>query len=422
MNNILVPVDFSDFSFNAMDYAVELAKKTGSEIRLLHACEELESRYSGNKQLVEDYNRSISGKARRKLSAIRKKIWAESKVNCITSIVKGDVTKAILNAVHKYAVDVIVMGSLGNSGLRRKIIGSKVADIISKTSVPLIAVPGNFKIDGPFNILISVYEPGENFSVLQPVFDLAKKIEAKIELAIVTPNENDVGAMREDAHRLKLINEKIAQHFSVEQINSVHLTGENYEETLHAFGREKNIGLHVMITHKRSWIEGIINKSLTKRMAYLTHVPLMAIPGLEGKSAVKNITNIGFYKDLYEKLGFLFYAIAASDQTIKANERAAVKNVVETKLARLEESLDEYGSDSSLQIISVFDWLEEENRDAMESFNVFAGFIDETRPVLTRLFKQEILSACADIAKSVSGTNRSESALLKKLEELLDRA
>ena len=51
MNKILCPIDFSDTSLNAIEFAVEIGKKSQSKITLLHVYNE------------EDFNRDIGSEA-----------------------------------------------------------------------------------------------------------------------------------------------------------------------------------------------------------------------------------------------------------------------------------------------------------------------------------------------------------------------
>lgn len=51
------------------------------------------------------------------------------------------------------------------------------------------------------------------------------------------------------------------------------LYGSQFEEAITSYIFTNNTGLLVMITHKRSFLESIINKSLTRKMSYHTNIP-----------------------------------------------------------------------------------------------------------------------------------------------------
>ena len=54
MQNIVVPTDFSIMSFNALELAKSIAKKTDGTIYLIHVMEHIVRRYPGLENVVED--------------------------------------------------------------------------------------------------------------------------------------------------------------------------------------------------------------------------------------------------------------------------------------------------------------------------------------------------------------------------------
>ena len=64
-----------------------------------------------------------------------------------------------------------------------------------------------------------------------------------------------------------------------------------------------------------------------------------------------------FLKELYPKLGYLFYAVAIADGTIEKAEIKKLEETVKERWLEVGGSYDEFGSNAAFQIISVFDWL-----------------------------------------------------------------
>lgn len=140
MSNILVPIDFSDHSANAIDVAVAFAKAKGiSSIRCLHVY-----------QLPVGYYKI--GKSEEEFAEIMKKNAWENYKNFIRSInLKGvslipefvlhkNPIKAICEVVEKEHTDLIVIGARGRSAAAGVLLGSVTEDLIFSTQVPLIAV------------------------------------------------------------------------------------------------------------------------------------------------------------------------------------------------------------------------------------------------------------------------------------------
>ena len=60
---------------------------------------------------------------------------------------------------------------------------------------------------------------------------------------------------------------------------------------------------------------------------------------------------------LYQLLGQIFYAAAQADKTVRPEEIAELKQIVKDDWLDLENTVDEFNSDSAYQIEIVFDYL-----------------------------------------------------------------
>ncbi len=128
-----------------------------------------------------------------------------------------------------------------------------------------------------------------------------------------------------------------------------------------------------------------------------------------------------FWKELYPKLGHLFYAVAFADGTIKTAEIEKLKKTVKERWVPAEESHDEFGSDAAFQIIAVFDWLAAEQTSNEKAYDVFAGFYSKNRKWFDAAIQENILQTTVDISLSFRGKNKEEDAFIKNLKKLLDK-
>lgn len=127
-------------------------------------------------------------------------------------------------------------------------------------------------------------------------------------------------------------------------------------------------------------------------------------------------------KELYTRLGYLFYAIAISDGTIESAEIKKLKKAIRDRWLPAEESLDEFGSPAAFQIISVFDWLETKQIFADVAYNAFAEFFRKNRQWVDDALRENILQTAVDISLAFRGENKSEHAFIEKLKKLLQNA
>ena len=143
---ILVPVDFSPHSEAALLKACELAECSKLPIMVLHVVHDpgdMPSYYSkiaNKKQLVrvEDVAAEIfsdfiiSVKKRNPKNRVLKKIK--------TMLVRGLPVTRIIQVAEKINASMVVMGSLGRTGLSHVLLGSKAEQVVRQCPVPVTIV------------------------------------------------------------------------------------------------------------------------------------------------------------------------------------------------------------------------------------------------------------------------------------------
>ncbi|GAA4241348.1 hypothetical protein [Winogradskyella damuponensis] len=119
----------------------------------------------------------------------------------------------------------------------------------------------------------------------------------------------------------------------------------------------------------------------------------------------------------YQNLGKLFYAIAASDGNVRPIEFDKLKNLVKTQWLDIDELEDTFGTDAAYQIEIVFDWLnEKEELNAEACFKDFIAYKKGQNHLFTPDIRRLTLKTASTIAYAFSGINKSELALLAKLD------
>ena len=121
----------------------------------------------------------------------------------------------------------------------------------------------------------------------------------------------------------------------------------------------------------------------------------------------------------YQKIGELFYSIAAVDKIVRKSEYDALKNIVTEQWKNLDEYEDPFHTDAAHQIEVVFDWFDYEQLDANDCFESFADFYKEKPSLFNQERKELIWKTASAIANSFAGKNKSEVILLAKLKNLL---
>ncbi|MDF0709188.1 hypothetical protein [Flagellimonas okinawensis] len=124
---------------------------------------------------------------------------------------------------------------------------------------------------------------------------------------------------------------------------------------------------------------------------------------------------------LYQNLGKLFYAIAMADHSVHMKEMEKLNEVVKDHWLDVDDIEDAYGTDAAFQIISVFDWLLEYEKDQEEIYEEFEAFYMDHKVAFTPAIKHLAMSTSRAIAAAFSGSNKSELILLGRLQLLFDK-
>lgn len=125
------------------------------------------------------------------------------------------------------------------------------------------------------------------------------------------------------------------------------------------------------------------------------------------------------YQRIYERLGFLFYAIAAADNVVTTAEVSRLKEMVGKLWGPAESSTDEFGTDAAQYISISFEYLMNEGVEADMAFEEFSNYYQDHRAAFSDDVKENIRATAHAIAEAFKGENSLESAYLEKLEDLL---
>jgi len=138
---ILIPVDGSKPSLNAVKYVVKLAKNSRSPVNvtLVSVHDDVGLNHVKqfvSKSVVDDYLKEISEKELKSAQ----KVLAAASVKHNTAIKHGHISEEIIALANQGKVDIIVMGTKGRSGLLDVLIGSVAQRVSSSAKQPVLLV------------------------------------------------------------------------------------------------------------------------------------------------------------------------------------------------------------------------------------------------------------------------------------------
>lgn len=139
-NKILVALDFHGDNADIIDKGAEVAKANGAELFLIHVNEPLAIAYASDGMTwgdqVVSLEASLRKEAQSRMADVARKLKVDAK-NCI--IREGRPATEIHQAADEFGIDLIVMGTHGQSGLQL-LLGSTASSVLHGVTCDVLAV------------------------------------------------------------------------------------------------------------------------------------------------------------------------------------------------------------------------------------------------------------------------------------------
>ena len=144
-DRILIATDGSDPSYEAAKFGVEMARVSGGQVIAVyvvdvHRLAQLPgyTGFSGMKDRLLDLMNHEGQEATEEVERMALKAG----VPCTKMVLKGHPSDELIRYSQESGADLLVMGSVGKSGLNRFLLGSVAEKVVQHSKVPVALVPG----------------------------------------------------------------------------------------------------------------------------------------------------------------------------------------------------------------------------------------------------------------------------------------
>jgi len=277
MKRILVPTDFSKPAMIATEVAADIARRSGTELTLLHVIEE----GVGNSINVEGQVNPDSGweekiftmklieKAKKQMAKLLEDPKLEG-VKVKQELRVGSPYHGMNKIITEKKVDLVVMGTAGHSRLEEMIIGSNTEKVVRTTNCPVLTVH-NKPASKEFKDIVYATSMDKEEEVFSRIVRSTQKLyDATIHLVrINTPGnfQRDVVVkkyMQDFAKKLQLKN------YTLNVFNDV-----SEEEGIIYFADSINADLIAMSTHGRTGFAHVLAGSIAEDVVSHSRRPVL---------------------------------------------------------------------------------------------------------------------------------------------------
>lgn len=294
INKILVPVDFSECSNRAVDFALHLGEKFNAHITLLHVVtlfhEEVneESRLQDLEKIVQSRERWIHEKLKEHKNA------ADQHNLEVESILLRGFTPAdkILEYVQENNFDLIIMGSHGRTGIKHLLQGSVSEKVVRLSNIPVLTIHHSTKNYDPKIILVPIdFSKFSKIAVERAQF-FAKTYSAKIIFLhiieqVIHPAfyAASIESVFQIDHNLKQRTlKKLKEFVDISEIKPDYLVleGKAYKDIVET-AKENNVDLIVMATRGLTGLDYFLLGSTAERVVRMAECSVLTVARSENK-------------------------------------------------------------------------------------------------------------------------------------------
>lgn len=273
MNRFIVPVDFSETSKNAARFAAHLSTLVpDSEIVLYNVFTSIEAGSDGT-PLDSDNGERMSvmelalQSVRTELSGI-----TSSQISCVAEE-SDNLVESLDNYVKHQGVQLIIMGITGANRVEQVLMGSNTLKMVERQTVPVIIVPPDARSESAKKVmLISDFKEVDKTIPIEPV----KKV-----LNLFSPSLYVVNVDHE--HYVELTEEYKAERAKLESMLKNYnpefffIRLYDFIDAINQFVTDKEIDMIITIPKHHRFLTNLFKTTHTSRLAYHSHVPIVAI-------------------------------------------------------------------------------------------------------------------------------------------------
>jgi nucleotide-binding universal stress UspA family protein len=274
MKTFIVPTDFSDTSKNAAKFAVKVASQIeDAHIILYNVFDKVETGSDGS-VIYNDHEtrKRIMELALESVRIDMHSVNPEVKISVVAEE-ESSVTNGLRRLATEQHADMIIMGITGATKLAQIFVGSNALSIVNQNICPVMIVPPDAVFTGIKNVLLT-----SDFK------DVENKTPIKSLMKVLTLFNPFVHVLNVDSdHYVELTEEYKAEKAKLDAI----LTGYPHDyyfmrlfdfvDAINQFSDDNNIDMILTFPKHHSFLGSIFKSSHTKKLAYHSHVPLVAI-------------------------------------------------------------------------------------------------------------------------------------------------
>ncbi|TXK37576.1 universal stress protein [Pontibacter qinzhouensis] len=286
MFKILVPIDFSDSTDAACQYALNLtAGVPDAQLLLLHCFQDYladgdpvlpsATDLTPSEIITEQVLHRNEIDAQQQLDELYHQVAEEarrsgSKVKIERTFISGFPEDEILEQARRFKPSLVIMGTKGQKDFSRSLFGTITTKVLGDLKVPLLTVPQEYAAGPIRKVLYATDFDKADVAAIEAVLELLQPFQASTYCVHISTDDQE-----HDREKLLALQEQLRQNASSTHIQFSLLEGGEVAKTLQEFVHQESINLIALTNRERNLLDEILHPSLAKKLVLTAAVPLL---------------------------------------------------------------------------------------------------------------------------------------------------
>lgn len=285
MKHILLPTDFSDNSWNAIKYAVQLYKDDECTFYIFNAYTpiiyhvEYVLMYPAQFGLADATREASLQNLNNLVDRVAKEFETNPNHKFETIARFDTLVSGMKELIDEHHIDLVIMGTKGATGAEEILFGSNTVQIFKNIKCPTLAVPSNFEYESPREILFPTdFKIDYKKTTLDVLLDLAVNHHSRVNTLHVSTGYSLTEA--QENRKLELEEFFKGTAYLYHDFESMEIT-----DAINHFQIKHKINMLAMINNKHSFFENLFFQNPINQIGFHLNIPFLVIPSKTPKES-----------------------------------------------------------------------------------------------------------------------------------------
>lgn len=276
MKKILVPIDFSEVSKNALTYAVKLAAHTHASVQAVHAYLPTIPEPYLVAAFQDDILENQEKLAIQYFEDIRQTLPPEAldQIDLQFKIVLGGPIETILKMVQAEKPDLVMMGMRSGNPIAKKLLGSTTAAMIQRVDVPVMVIPADADFHSLSHLTFASDLEEGDLDIIELVSEMFHSWAPALQCVHVQAAEPPI----EEQLQVRRLRKSCEAHDRISSVEVMTVTNEDVSEGILSLVTRRHSDMIILRTHLRGFWGRLLHTSVSRELSRKTLIPLLIFP------------------------------------------------------------------------------------------------------------------------------------------------